>query len=316
MKKKAFYALACVLYLTGCSTPEADEKEVAQKRYPIQFSIQLQKEVISFPPTRSMPPNPIQEPHTSKTENPNEEESELFTRIEYLVFNHETTPTLVKHRQYAASDAGLDMDFGIVYDSLPQGNYTFHFLAHTSEKAVLSGSTLAFDKVSDTFHATENIEIGWAANINKDIELQRIVSQIEFKATDTVPNQIARFEMTVQGWPDQFDLSTGKGVINHSQQLLSHLFTPQEVGKQHMTHAFYTFLPPGDEKISVQLAAIDKNNLPIRKRNIGNITPERNKIICYSGRLYSHSESDNTFQLTIFNNGKWEDKTEIELPEQ
>ena len=43
--------------------------------------------------------------------------------------------------------------------------------------------------------------------------------------------------------------------------------------------------------------------------------PEKNKIIRYKGRLYSRSESDDTFQLSIYNNGKWEETTDIELPD-
>lgn len=45
------------------------------------------------------------------------------------------------------------------------------------------------------------------------------------------------------------------------------------------------------------------------------IRGQKNKIIRYKGRLYSRSESDDTFQISIYNNGKWEETTDIELPD-
>lgn len=311
MKKKALYALACVLYLTGCSTPEADEIPEVQNLYPVQFCMQLEKETLFFPAVRSMPDNPIPEPTVSKADGADKELSDLCSRIEYAVFTNEETPVLVKHRQYTTSD----LDFGIVYDSLPKGNYTFCFLAHMSEVATLSGTILAFDKVSDSFYSKLEANIEWAEVVNEDITLERIISQIQFKATDTVPGQIKKVDMAISGWPDRLNLFTGKGVINTIEQNLSHLFTPEEIGKEGMTHSFYTYLPPDGEKITVRLSATGKNDELIRTRNIRNITPEANKVIRYSGRLYSLSESDNTFEITILNNGEWGVPVEEELPE-
>ena len=64
MEKKVFYALACVLCLTGCSSQSAIEEVILPevKQSPIQFSVQMEKETLSFPVTRSMPENTIGEP--------------------------------------------------------------------------------------------------------------------------------------------------------------------------------------------------------------------------------------------------------------
>ena len=49
MRKKVFFALGCVLYLTGCDSSSL-EKVIPQTKFlPIQFSIQMEKECL-FPP--------------------------------------------------------------------------------------------------------------------------------------------------------------------------------------------------------------------------------------------------------------------------
>ena len=83
MKREVLYALACVLYLTGCSNNPSLEEVVNPEKeiYPVQFSIQMEKEVVSFPATRSMPDNTIPEPSVSKAEG-DKELKELCTTIE------------------------------------------------------------------------------------------------------------------------------------------------------------------------------------------------------------------------------------------
>ena len=80
-------------------------------------------------------------------------------------------------------------------------------------------------------------------------------------------------------------------------------------------HSFYTFVPSLEKPITAHLSAISLNDEAIRERQVKNIIPEKNKIIRYKGRLYSRSESDDTFQISIYNNGKWEETTDVELPD-
>ena len=59
MKKKELCAVACLFWLAGCSDPASDEFEIVKNLFPVQFSVQLQKEVLPFSSTRSMPPNTV-----------------------------------------------------------------------------------------------------------------------------------------------------------------------------------------------------------------------------------------------------------------
>ena len=286
MRKKVFFALGCVLYLTGCDSSSLEKVIPQTKFFPIQFSIQMEKEIVSFP-TRSIPNNVIPEPTVSKAGESDAELNEICSTIEYVVFKNEDTPALIKHKQFTYDPTDLDADFSCIYDSLPQGDYKFYFLAHNSKNAVLSGSTFSFDR---------------------DVSLQRIVSRIEFMATDSVSDILKQFDMEIDGISNQLNIATGQGIKIPDKQILSYTFKNNEIGEVNKVHSFYTFIPPTDNKIAVRLSAIAKNDEPIRERQIDNI-------IRYKGRLYSRSESDDTFQISIYNNGKWEETTDIELPD-
>ena len=295
MRKKVFFALGCVLYLTGCDSSSLEKVIPQTKFFPIQFSIQMEKEIVSFP-TRSIPNNVIPEPTVSKAGESDAELNEICSTIEYVVFKNEDTPALIKHKQFT-------------YDS------KFYFLAHNSKNAVLSGSTFSFDSISDTFYEMISLNIDVAEITNKDVSLQRIVSRIEFMATDSVSDILKQFDMEIDGISNQLNIATGQGIKIPDKQILSYTFKNNEIGEVNKVHSFYTFIPPTDNKIAVRLSAIAKNDEPIRERQIDNIIPEKNKIIRYKGRLYSRSESDDTFQISIYNNGKWEETTDIELPD-
>ena len=317
MRKKAYFVLGCMLYLTGCSNNPSLEEIINPQTefFPVQFSIQMEKEIMSFPSIRSMPDNAIPEPSVSKAGDEDAELNELCSTIEYVVFKDEEIPAFIKHKQFTYNPTDLDADFSCIYDSLPQGDYKFYFLAHNSKNAALSGSTFSFDSISDTFYEMLSLNIGVADVVNRDISLQRIVSRVEFMATDSVSDILKQFDMEIDGISNQLDISTGQGIKTPDKQILSYTFKDDEIGEVNKIHSFYTFIPATDNKIAVRLSAIAKNDEPIRERQINNIIPEKNKIIRYKGRLYSRSESDDTFQISIYNNGKWEVTPDVELPD-
>ena len=315
MKKKDLYALACIICLAGCSSPASDEIEIVQNLFPVQFSIQLQKEVLPFSPTRSMPPNTIPEPEIPDEESSEKEVGGLCSRIEYVVFNQGKPDEPIRHLTYKI-DSGED--FGIVYDTLPAGNYQVCFLAHSSKVTAFSENIFSFDEVSDTFYHSQSFITGENEASNEFVTLERIIGRIEFCASDPVPNDIETFELSVENYPERFNVRTGKGVISSDLYQLVHQFTPKEKLQSNTSHSFFTFIPEGETKISATLISTDASNNVMRKRTVNNILPIRNKTIRYTGILYTPpktDEPDNTFQLTIGNNGKWEETVENELPD-
>ena len=269
---------------------------------------------MSFP-TRSIPNNVIPEPTVSKAGESDAELNEICSTIEYVVFKNEDTPALIKHKQFTYDPTDLDADFSCIYDRFATRRLQILLFSPQFKKRCIIRFNFSFDSISDTFYEMISLNIDVAEITNKDVSLQRIVSRIEFMATDSVSDILKQFDMEIDGISNQLDIATGQGIKNPDKQILSYTFKNNEIGEVNKVHSFYTFIPPTDNKIAVRLSAIAKNDEPIRERQIDNIIPEKNKIIRYKGRLYSRSESDDTFQISIYNNGKWEETTDIELPD-
>lgn len=317
MKKKDLYALACIFCLAACSDPASDEIQIVRNFIPVQFSVQLQKEILPFSPaTRSMPPNAVTEPTMSDKNTGNKELKDLCSYIEYIVYNEETPSVPIKHHIYNVNDP----DFSIVYDTLQAGIYQIHFLAHTSEGATFTNNIFSFDKITDTFYNKQILDLE-----NKDaradfyVDLQRIVSRIEFKAKDKVPENIGKFELAVDHYPDQFNILTGEGIVSSLKSGFSYEFKAEEKGETGKIHSFYTFIPSVDsEKLSVTLTSTDSGGQVMRSQTVKDIHPIANKIIRYTGTLYTPpkpNEFENTFQLNVYNNGEWSETEEKELQE-
>lgn len=260
---------------------------------------------MSFP-TRSIPNNVIPEPTVSKAGESDAELNEICSTIEYVVFKNEDTPALIKHKQFTYNPTDLDADFSCIYDSLPQGDYKFYFLAHNSKNAVLSGSTFSFDSISDTFYEMISLNIDVAEITNKDVSLQRIVSRIEFMATDSVSDILKQFDMEIDGISNQLDIATGQGIKIPDKQILSYTFKNNEIGEVNKVHSFYTFIPPTDNKIAVRLSAIAKNDEPIRERQIDNIIPEKTKssVIKAASTAVPNPTTHSRSASTTMGNGK------------
>lgn len=310
MKARNACILFCLFCLSGCKSND-DTVLSTKEKYPVKFSLQLNSETLPFPETKGIPPFDMPEPALRGDDNSTTKNvCDLCCTIEYIVIDENADDPLVRHRLFTKDET----DFGMVYDSLPPGNYKVALLAYGTCNTTLSGSTLQFDKVADTFYSMVNLDVVPAEEIIQDITLYRIVSKIEFVATDAVPENTKSFTIDVDDYPDRLNLFTGKGVsATENPVSFLHTFAPEEIGQEATKHSFFTFVPSEDRKLNVELTAIDHEETVLRHREVKEITPIANRIIRYTGRLYTPSPSDDTFVITIFNNGEWAGTDEKEL---
>ncbi len=122
MKKKELVAIACLLCFCSCNRTEKEipSPDLQEELSPIQFTIDLQKEILPFPVTKSIPeldiPEPIpQNPNTEEDPStPDIDPDNLYNRIDYIVYRSGKPDILIKHKQFTPQD----QDFTIIYDSL------------------------------------------------------------------------------------------------------------------------------------------------------------------------------------------------------
>ncbi|WP_165154652.1 hypothetical protein [Parabacteroides sp. ZJ-118] len=310
MKKKELVAIACLFCFCGCNRTEKEvpAPDLHVKLSPVQFTIGLQKEILPFPVTKSIPELNIPEPIS---QNPDAEEDpstpeidpdHLYNRIDYIVYQSGNPDILVKHRQFTPQDP----DFTIIYDSLPPGNYHVCFLAHSDRNISVSGQTALFSKVSDTFHLFLTQEVQAGESIIKDITLQRIVSKIEFISTDAVPEFLKSLTINVSNYQNEIDLTSGNGISRNTPYTQTYTFNDSDIGKTRFTHSFFTFIPAPGSMLEAHLSAQNQRNEVTRERAVNDIQPLMNHIIRYTGLLYTPRVSDDTFTLDVVNGGKWE----------
>lgn len=317
MKKKELGAIACSLCFCCCggTDKELPVPNPQERLSPIQFTIDLQKEVLPFPVTKSIPDLNIPEP-TPKDPDTEEDPStpgidpeNLYNRIDYIVYQSGNPDILVKHKQFTPQDP----DFTIVYDSLPTGNYHICFLAHSDKNISVSGQTALFNKVSDTFHLFLSQDIQAGERIIKDITLQRIVSKIEFISTDPVSKDLKSFTMDISNYQNKIDLTTGNGISQDTPYTQTDAFNDSDIGKTKFSHSFFTFIPAPEFMLKVHLTAKNRIDEVTREREVNDIQPLVNHIIRYTGILYTPKESDDTFTLDILNEGKWDSPIDKDL---
>lgn len=295
--------------LLSCNSSDPDPVDYQEEVFPLKFSLLLKEEVFSFPETRGIPPLDITEPAvlTRGDDDPKSLE-ELCGKIEYIVFK-DGDGTPYRNVTYSRDD----LDFGVISDQLPRGDYEIIVVAHNSSSASVSGYHLAFDRVTDTFHHAFRLEVEPAVRYERTIMLYRVVSKIEFVSTDLVPQGAKDFSIRLDKHPSALNLSTGHGVIPEETPSAFNYPLAAYVGETDLTHAFFTFVPEGGTSLTASLKAVDTEDAVLRERTVENIQPIVNKIIRYKGRLYNSSLSDDEFTIILDEDGQWSETIENEL---
>jgi hypothetical protein len=263
-------------------------------------------EVEPFPGTRSMPGDIPGEPTVPP-----------YQYLEYAVYDR-PADTLMRYRTASSSDKENE-DFGkYFYDTFKRGKYKVCFLAHSTPERSLSGNSITFGQVSDSFYASVEIDVNEkSADTAVVIAMRRVVSRVEFLATDTVPGNVFSLSVDVSGRYTAFDLFEGKAKSDPAPYLFTDTISDQERGKGVFnTHAFYTLVPSPDNKIGeITLTSSDKQKNEVYKRVVKDAPLYENRITRYKGRLYAPSSFDGGFEINIENDGDWGNPEEIALPE-
>jgi|GEM_PF-1560609 len=309
------YALVLMSILCSCSQSEPHDEIVVTPRYNVSFHLKPAFEVQPFSGDRAIPSGVPNEPDpVVKTNEPQYSNEPFFSRIEYALYNA-VNGKLIKNALFVDNDT--EDDFGTyLYDKLEEGEYIVAILAHSIESASFVNGEVSGDDVGDAFYSSAEFEVK-AINQDTPIELalRRIVSCVEFVATDDVPPTAINLTMEVSGRYTSFEMQDG----NTTQPTALTRGYALEAGSK-TTYAFYTFVPLTTQEgdtchiESIQLTTLDIDNETIQSISLQNIPIIRNKVTRYTGNLYTKKKVPSTLELEIENHGEWEDPIEKELP--
>jgi len=309
MKLKSCMVWMSILALLSCNSSEQEPETFQEEVFPLKFSLSLKEEILSFPETRGIPPLNIAEPiAVTRGDDIPKSLKEQCCIIEYIVFKDGGD---VPYRNMTFTRE--DIDFGVISDQLPRGEYEFIMVAHNSSSVEISDNHLVFDRLTDTFYNTFYLDIEPGNNHEESITLYRVVSKVEFVSTDIVPENAKEFTIQLDKYPCLLDMFTGHGVIPEEDPILFSYSLSDHIGNTDITHAFFTFVPEEGASLIANLKAINTEDGILRERIVEDIQPVANKIIRYKGRLYNSSHSDDEFTITLDEDGEWSETIEKDL---
>ena len=285
-------------------------KTEAAPRIPVNFQINLSEEILPLSGTKAMPTLTVPEPTSKAGEGessdtdpstPDIATTEYYQYLEYIVYKDDSSTPLKRTQfHYQTGDVTNGITASVV-DSLLPGNYHFCFLAHSDRNISFSAQTATFQKVGDTFHHYPTLTIEEGAVVTETFTLKRIVGRIEFVSTDQVAENLASLQINVENYPYAIDLTTGIGLSSDSdsQYRQEDVFTEAQRGQTRQTHSFFSFQPATDEQLLIHLTATDQNGQTTRVREEITSSPTWNRIIRYTGVLYTPKVSEDAFTIEI-----------------
>ena len=299
--------------LLSCTTEHESPWEdtptsLTTQRIPIKFHMDLAQEILPFTTTKASCVFTISEPvskaeeegGTSPTDptTPESAPDKYYDYLEYVVYTVDSDIPL-KCSRFGLQGEETNGISASVVDSLLPGTYHFCFLAHSDAQMAIDETTATFSKVGDTFHHYVTLEIGEGEEVVQHYTLQRIVGRIEFVSTDKVADNLASLHIKVENYPYSIDLTTGIGCSSDELYERTDVFAEAQRGQTRQTHSFYSFQPSTGEQLSIYLTAKDLDGNTTRLREEITSSPEWNRIIRYTGVLYTPKVSDDTFNIEI-----------------
>ena len=198
-----------------------------------------------------------------------------------------TSGTEVFKQTQLRADATTYTTFGTFSCSLPYGDYTLAVIGYGSTTAIsLTSPTVAGytdDKCRDTFVATQAVSVNNSTAINLNIVLSRIVSRLEMRSTDALPENVKKVNISFSKAGRDFNPTTGLAISDNG--FTNSIDINSTVGNTCMVYS-YLFLATDEETLDVSFTVLDANNQVILSKTIADVPFKRNRITTLSGQMF------------------------------
>lgn len=202
-----------------------------------------------------------------------------------------------------------DTGFGTVPLKADYGTHKYVFVGHNSVSCSYDNETseLTFDKILDTFTATQTLEVNIDTEEKQSIKMERQVAGIKLVMQDAIPQNAASIELTVEGYSSALNPKTGKGSAG-TKHIREWEYSTSNIGKTGTSYTLYTFLPANDHTIDVTIRVEGTDGKDIVNYTIEDISVEKNKTTVISGYLLSMETT-----TTVSVDGEWGTDIEVDI---
>ena len=158
------------------------------------------------------------------------------------------------------------------------------------------------DKTSDSFGASQDVNVGIGKDQTIHIQLERMVAKLVLKNTGTFPADCSTIQLSLDEYKTWNWQSFSVMEAAKNQRISD---ASQYAGQTGSTISYFFLAPDGDgytTDISLQMNRKDSNE-PYAAFTIPNVRLQRNRITTISGSYYDHQSG---FSLTV--NDAWEEE--------
>lgn len=202
-----------------------------------------------------------------------------------------------------------DENFGIMPLKSDYGTHEYVFVGHNSVTCSYDNekSELTFDKILDTFTATQTLEVNINTEEKQSVKMERQVAGIKLVMQDAIPQNAACIELTVEGYSSILNPMTGKGSAG-TKHVREWEYSTSNIGKTGTSYTLYTFLPEDDHTVDITIRVEGTDGKDIVNYTLEDISVEKNKMTVISGYLLS---TDLSASVSV--EGEWDEDIEITL---
>ena len=240
---------------------------------------------------------------------PNRDEIPTVVKAITLAFYNTDDGTEQYKQTQFKNDASTYTTFGEFNLSLPMGSYTMVVLGYGTIEGcelVLTSpiaATFTGGHASETFAATQTVNVVTTDDVNISATLHRIVSKLQVISTDGKTANASRMQMTFSGGSRSFSPTTGLATDNSG--IVNTVNIGAAVGA-HSTSTTYLFLATDEQTMTVTLDVLDSSEESISHKVVTNVPLQRNRCTKLTGSVYTAGGSTNFTVST-----DWLDETVI-----
>ena len=201
-------------------------------------------------------------------------------------------------------------DFGRPSMTLAYGSHHVYFVASRGLSPTLSttSGTITWTTVRDTFWKDYAVEVVSTSNGNRAVTLDRIVTKLTLKFTDTVSANASTINFTPSSWYYTLNYKTGEPTTATASQTNTMVIPDGYAGRTDVSTTYFSISPSSEWTTDVTIDSKDADGNIIGQGVMTAVPMKRNRVTEYSGPLFTSggtmTTSLNTDWITTYE-GEW-----------
>ena len=196
-----------------------------------------------------------------------------------------------------------DDGFGTVSIDADYGEHTIYFVASRGDTPTVSGTTISWEKPSDTFWQNVILNIEPQTANAQSVTLQRVATRLRITITDEIPSTLASLCVTPSTWYYGLDYTTGEATDSRTTARTVNVPASYVGTSGQLSASFYCLSTSTAWQTDITLTAKASDASTISEISISDIPMQRNRITSFSGTIFSVGRS-----MTVSVDDAWEEE--------